>query len=52
VEGKKCGFTVQYILILVNALTMMHIELYLFDVPRFDSIIAYVLTKYIMAIVN
>jgi len=49
-EGKKRGLTVQYLLSLVNALSIMHIVLYLFDVPRFDSTVALnVLIKYIMA---
>ena len=47
--GRKeawCGLT---ILSLVNALSIMHIVLHLYDVPRFDSTVAFkLLTKYIM----
>jgi len=39
----------QYLVWLVNALSIMHIVLYLYDVSRFDSTVAFnVLTKYIM----
>jgi len=40
-EGKKRGLTVQHLLSLVNALSIMHIVLYLYDVPRFDSTVAF-----------
>jgi len=40
----------QYVLSLENALSIMHIVLYLYDVPRFDHTVRFnVLTKYIMA---
>ena len=40
----------QYLLSLVNALSIMRIVLYLYDIPRFDSTVDLnVLTKYIMA---
>jgi len=31
----------QYLLSLVNVLSIMHIVLYLYDVPRFDSTVAF-----------
>ena len=47
---QKRGLAVQYLLSLVNVLSIMHILFYLFDLPRFDSTVTFnVLTKYIMA---
>jgi len=40
----------QYLHNLINALSIMHVVLYLYDVPRFDSTVAFnVLAKYILA---
>jgi len=53
VEGKKRGLAVQYFLSLVNALSIIHIVLYVYNVPRLDSAVAFnVLTKYIMLRLN
>ena len=51
--SKKRGLAVQYFLSLVNALSIMHIVLYLCDVPRLDSTVAFnVLPKYITLRLN
>jgi len=53
VGSKKRGLAVQYFLSLVNALSIMHIVLYLCDVPRLDSTVAFnVLPKYITLRLN
>ena len=52
-EGKKRGLAMQYFLSLVNVLSVMRIVLYVYDVPRLDSAVAFnVLTKYIMLRLN
>jgi len=48
--GKASNVVLQYLIGLVNALSIMNIVLYLYDVLRFDStVVINVLTKYIMA---
>jgi len=48
--GKASNVVLQCLIGLVNALSIMNIVLYLYDVLRFDSaVVIDVLTKYIMA---